>query len=229
MKGEEIAPLRRAVPRGWKRSWRAREGCARSVKGSRCNKYAIQESCAASIRQLFGCAASQEQCLLSDEATTGLWKTRNREEGGTSLLCERPRLSRHLYIGEGRGDFFSHLSARQARSRQLRWWIFHRAIQFLLTPVVDSNVITWRCCITRIFRPKFRKFMIIAKRFVNSNFINWAIKESEDFEKGRSSREKKFYNSSWILNCFLNCFFVNRSFKYFVSQGAEQFRGFKKF
>lgn len=71
--------------------------------------------------------------------------------------------------------------------------------------------------------------MIIAKRFVDSNFINWAIKESEDFEKGRSSREKKFYNLSRILNCFLNCFFVNRSFKYFVSQGAEQFRGFKKY
>ena len=47
---------------------------------SRCNKYAIQESCAASIRQLFGCAASREQCLLSDEATTGLWKTGNGRE-----------------------------------------------------------------------------------------------------------------------------------------------------
>lgn len=171
-------PLRPAVPRGWKRSWRAREGCARSVKGSRprCNKYAIQESCAASIRQLFGCAASQEQCLLSDEATTGLWKTRNREGGrNVFIMRERPRLSRHLYIGVGGGgDFFSHLSAETGE--ELRRWIFTPSDSISSSPLgcrLGCNNLT-RCRITRmlisIISNSWVKFIRICNN-CDSNFI----------------------------------------------------------
>ena len=73
-------PWRLVVPRGWKRSC---EGCARSVKGAGCpgaTSTQFRKVAPPSIRQLFGCAASQEQCLLSDEATTGLWKTGNGRE-----------------------------------------------------------------------------------------------------------------------------------------------------
>lgn len=99
-----------------KEKLRARGLCTeRKGSRSRCNKYAIHESCAASIRQLFGCAASQEQCLLSDEATTGLWKTGNGEK--TVFMRN---VARYRYI-ERRRSFLQPVAAICRRYTSRVW------------------------------------------------------------------------------------------------------------